>query len=202
MLFVMQRRQERNLLEQKARSNAPKINPTSEKIAREKEILEGRIGESRIDRLSRPIGSVKKTVLDSIERPTFAPKISKRSSQLAAQGHYYAAVKGVRSASTGRDRPSGETSGGWVSSEYCCEQSDDYDSAYNSDGAGRECSLYDRASYWARERDIKIERERHAAEQEQMRDCTFRPTLQKAPTQEGLVRGRDVSIKNGGPRDR
>lgn len=190
---------------------------------REKELLEGRAGESRIERLSRPIGSVKRTVLEGIEQPTFAPKISKKSAQLATQGHYYAAGRAARSRSADRSRPT--SSGGHyghndhVNSDVdgfmhsAAPESAEWGAApdsYLSDGGLRDpddrgqggSGLYERANTWARERELKIERDRLAREREQMRDCTFRPQLQKAPSQDGLVRGRDATRGRGGHRER
>lgn len=205
--------------EQKAQSNAPKINPTSEKIAREKEIVDGTAGSSRIDRLTRPIGSVKQTILEGIEKPTFAPKISKKSAQLATQGHYFAAGRGARSGSTGKSRPAATTSydfnrdfsdnaglresaheiyssgNGYMHGDTLEEPGDHVGQAY---GGGGTSNLYDRANSWAKEREIKIERDRQAREQEQLKDCTFRPRIQRAPSQDGLIRGRSASRERGG----
>ena len=208
---------DRKLQEQKAQSNAPKINPTSEKIAREKEIIEGTAGSSRIDRLTRPIGSVKANILEGIEKPTFAPKISKKSAQLATQGHYYSGGRGGRSGSTGKSRPTADSSynfnhdyndhGGFYegargdiySSDYTgnpLEEPNDYgEKAYVGCGPS---NLYDRANSWAKEREMKIKRDRQAREQEQLKDCTFRPRIQKAPSQDGLIRGRGTSQERGG----
>lgn len=207
-------RQEKKISEQKAQSNSSKINPISEKIAREREIIEGREGESRIERLSRPIGAVKRNILEGIEKPTFAPKISKKSTELATKGNYFSAGRRARSSSADRSRPSRS-----INNDHGCvedlmneyldsagdlsEQSNEYYSRGDITDPDEaidqkyETKLYERTNTWAKQRQDKIERDRLVRAEEQMRDCTFRPQLQKAPAQDGLVRGRDNSRRQG-----
>jgi hypothetical protein len=71
-----------------------KINHISEKIVREKEYF---FGETSQDRLFRPIGEVKSSVLQTIDKPSFKPKINKKSEEIVQQsfGHIYSTRPGA-----------------------------------------------------------------------------------------------------------
>jgi hypothetical protein len=182
-MVILQRRQEREQRELEMKRNAPKLNPTSQKIVREKELVAG--GPIHpIDRLSRPIGSVKKSTLDGIEKPTFAPKILKKSSQLAAKGQRYP------SDGDSGPRPGVHYDGSdglHVGSED--EGARHYDSG---DSRSRERSdsnemVYKRSLMWAQEREQRIEIDRIRRSEEMLRDCTFRPQINGEIATDGLV---------------
>lgn len=65
-----------------------KLNPISEQIVKEKELL---YGETTSVRLKKPIGEVKPYVMETIEKPSFKPKINKRSEEIVLNsfGHLY-----------------------------------------------------------------------------------------------------------------
>lgn len=77
-------RQQRSELQAKILANEPKINPTSERILREKYgdgLLEGGAG----DRLARPIGTVRQRTREGIDEPTFQPQLMSTSSSAAGE---------------------------------------------------------------------------------------------------------------------
>ncbi len=59
----------------KSKCDESKLNPMSEKILREKGLLRPASEEEVVQRLTKPIGAVKKSVQDSIEKPTFKPNL-------------------------------------------------------------------------------------------------------------------------------
>lgn len=71
--------------QEQAQRSKSKINVVSERIVQEKYILSG---ETTEDRLHRPIGTVKSRVLETVEKPTFKPKISETSKEILASSGY------------------------------------------------------------------------------------------------------------------
>lgn len=61
------------------RSESTKLSSNSEKILREKGLIGKSAGDQHaVERLTKPIGSVKQSTLMSIDKPTFQPNISKK----------------------------------------------------------------------------------------------------------------------------
>ena len=184
-VYLFQRRQERELLELEKKRNASKLNPTSEKIVRERELIAGGPVNS-IDRLSRPIGSVKKSTLDGIEKPTFAPKILKKSSQLAAgKGQAYSV-----------DNNSSLRAGGYFdgsddhymgSEDECGARHYDSSDSRSRDHNDTNNLVYKRSLMWAQEREQRIEIDRVRRNEEMLRDCTFKPQINEEVATDGLV---------------
>ena len=139
------------------RSNAPKMNPTSAKILQENGDREGPT------RLTRPIGTVKKKTLDTIEKPTFQPAISRKSRQLFEDAHstYYP-----------EDPP------------YPPDEEDDNSSWHtSSDGHGPQ-RVYERSQKWLQEKQLRMLREKAAREEEELRGCTFKPKVKATPRED------------------
>ena len=153
----------------------------SEKIVKEKELIEG-APINRIDRLTRPIGTVKQTILEGIEKPTFAPKISKKSSKLALRGHFYS------NDFSGNRQTESDIEIDCKSDPDC--QADGESGYISEDLTGCTASMYDRTSRWENRRLEKINRDREMMETEKMKGCTFMPQLHAASAQNFVVDSR------------
>lgn len=144
-------RQDINEKEAISRSNTSKINPNSAKIIRE---------SGSGSRLTQPIGSVKKKTLDSIEKPSFQPSITKKSQQLFEEASY------------GNNYYSGD------SSIYSYEDDDTF--SLQSGGSGSQQGpqrVYERSQKWLQEKQLRILREKAAREEEELRECSFKPRV-------------------------
>ena len=71
--YKHQMRQQRNDIQAKIRASEPKINPTSERILREKS---ANVTQEAAARLTKPIGTIKQRTKEGIEEPTFQPQIN------------------------------------------------------------------------------------------------------------------------------
>ena len=203
----------RRIQEQEAMlSEMPKINPTSEKIVREKYLY---YGESTKDRLHRPIGSVKPKTLDNMDLPTFKPKISDGSLEILAQAgnrfrYYPEGANAEAGASSGAPisnidewfRVYGESDGQAI----CVDGSEvsllngnkNFGGASSASSGGRGASsIYQRTTYWEDQRKKKLEQERQEREREYMKQCSFKPKVDslanvKVPPPKGPLADRQV----------
>jgi hypothetical protein len=163
---VCQLRQDESRQDAVLKSNAPKMNPNSARILRER----GGGGGG----LSRPIGAVKKKTLDGIEQPTFQPSISKKSKQLFEESL----------ASSYCDTPS--------MSSYSCYSGDeerDGESLCSGGGGGGGGGggsegpqrVYERSQLWLQEKQLRMAREKAIREEELLRECSFQPKVKAVP---------------------
>ncbi len=133
-----------------------------------------------MDRLTRPIGSVKQSIIDSIEKPTFAPKILKKSSAIATRGEYYPSGAGFEYSAN-----EGEATNRYYNDDYYA--TDHFGVDDHSQSENPEDRLYHRSQWWVQQRNEKLDRDRELKEEEILRECTFRPQIHNAPQSEGLI---------------
>lgn len=76
---------QRRWLQEEQKRKTSKVNALSAKIVEDKYIVSG---ETTQDRLARGIGTVRRRVLDTIDQPTFQPKISESSLEILASSGY------------------------------------------------------------------------------------------------------------------
>lgn len=76
---------QRRRLQEEQKRKTSKVNALSAKIVEDKYIVSG---ETTQDRLARGIGTVRRRVLETIDQPTFKPKISESSLEILASSGY------------------------------------------------------------------------------------------------------------------
>lgn len=170
-------RERRKKLEEQRLSEINKVNKISEKIVRDKFYL---TGETVVDRLHRPIGSVKQRTLETIDQPTFQPQISRHSEQILSQSGY-----------TNRYLPSHEYDPNQTNYESLDEDKDWNYGAVCVDGneftllprdnsvsrtpkSGPD-SLYYRFTMWDEQRRRRLDLDRQHKERLEMSECSFKP---------------------------
>lgn len=170
-----------------------KLNVTSQRLVKEKEII---YGETSKDRLNRGIGSVKKSTLDIIDKPSFKPKINQQSKEIVQNsfGHLYASMTdqvpekkievfyaGDVSAASSSEAFNGPSS---PSNYYYTLGDGVYTLAPGASSGGERIDANDpvsavhyRSQSWMKEKARKLERERIEQQKEMEKQCSFKPKL-------------------------
>jgi hypothetical protein len=230
--------------EEKIRKEATKLNPQSEKIVKEKSADLNNLSEvsSMLDqsskdslsvweyanRLLKPTGVVKKSTIESINIPTFQPKINHLSKKIAessrgninlsngssqsllesftqrmGNSQEYPEVLDANESKLNESSPNINTPGNDLG-----DTSDDPQYMYPNDYTsfrierslistpGRfsltesmtnfitrdeedstNSSVFNRSQHWAKQKANRIERERQKRSQDQLKECSFKPTI-------------------------
>jgi hypothetical protein len=172
--------------EQKLRQQS-KLNAVSERIVQEKYLFEG---EGTAERLHKPIGTVKPKTLETIDKPTFKPKISETSLEILAQsGHrhkYFATPSKSDENEFWRLQQLQELSihGGNVYDPITGEAvlvengmvtlnpNNEYSTSTNSS-----TTFYKRSKAWEEQRKQKLEYDKRLLEQKEREICSFKPNI-------------------------
>ena len=139
-----QLRQQKTELQAKIRANESKINPTSERLVREK--YQDPSGGATA-RLSKPIGTVKQKTRESINEPTFQPQLNIHNKS-----------------GSGGSASSMDTSSEWGPKR-----------GQHSDGGSED--MYNRSQKWLQQKQTRLQRERTAKEQSELKQCSFKPQI-------------------------
>ena len=176
-------KEKRKLQQEQYLRGISKINPNSERLARERYLV---YGESTAERLHRPIGAVKSKTLESMNKYDFKPKISEGSMEILQQGgNRYRYFPPEQEESQNSDDMSmidsiiyGESTG-----EAICVDGREFSllpqnkSKSNSRQSASAISMYQRTLYWEEQRKKRLEQERLEYERTMMKECSFKPKV-------------------------
>jgi hypothetical protein len=196
----LQQKERERMMQEKQLSEKSKINPNSQRIIQEKERNERQGRERRERRLARPIGNLKQRTLQTLDMPTFKPKISDTSLQiLAASGYaggnpsyltdqnhsesfkedYYHFSNDVfvYNNENGDGEGAVEVNG----NEYTLLPKALSPRGGNPPVPGKDTDLYTRFTHWEEKRKRRLELEKQHKDRAEMSECSFKPQVKPTP---------------------